>query len=223
MSYVTLLEASQIVQTETGVDITIPQLLRAGVLQNLPLCVLLDVRCYSPTYRIKREKRAEEVDPDYWRNCPANTINDSDLVYAYGLVVLPPRHVFQYQTKETVRVDWLSSLDGQDTYCPGVDVSRDALQIMLPHLYAFVAHIKATQFAQQQTAPAIDTAPPAPVAANGKKWTPEKLAELKSYRDGHGTQKAAEYFGVSEQLIRRKLPSKKLQPKGYSAFVHRMK
>lgn len=85
----------------------------------------------------------------------------------------------------------------------------------------------------QQTAPATDTATPAPVAvvsASGgvepvtvKRWTLENLAELKSYREKHGTKKAAEFFRVSEQLIRQKLPSEKPQPKGYSAFTHRPK
>ena len=57
----------------------------------------------------------------------------------------------------------------------------------------------------------------------GKRWTPEKLAELKSYREKHGTKKAAEFFGISEQFIRKKLPSEKPQPKGYSAFTYCMK
>lgn len=73
-------------------------------------------------------------------------------------------------------------------------------------------------------------AAPAPVAdsassepSNGRVWTPEKLAEVQAYRDAHGTKAAAEHFKVSEQLIRRKLPSKKPTPKGYSAFTHRPK
>lgn len=48
----------------------------------------------------------------------------------------------------------------------------------------------------------VETAP-------GKKWTPEKLTELKSYRDKNGTKKTAEHFGISEQLVRKKLPSEK--------------
>ncbi len=145
MPYVTLLEASQIVKNETGIDITVPQLIRAGAMQHLMLCVLLDVKCYSPTHRIRREKRALELDPDYWSNCPIDRIDDADVVDAYGLFVLPPRHVFAYQTKETVRVDSVASLDGLDIYFPGVYVSRDALQITMPHLDAFINHIKATQ------------------------------------------------------------------------------
>ncbi len=161
MPYVTLLEASQIVHHETGIDITVPQLIRAGAMQNLPLCVLLDVKCYSPTHRIKREKKSEELDPDYWRNCPVDSINDADVVNAYGLFVLPPRHVFAYQTKETVKIQSVVSLDGQDIYFPFVDVSRDQIQITLRHLTAFMAHIKA---ARTDTQPHATIRSPAPVA-----------------------------------------------------------
>lgn len=74
-------------------------------------------------------------------------------------------------------------------------------------------------------------AAPAPVVAdsasnaagNGKVWTPEKLAEVQAYREKYGTKKAAEHFKVSASLIRQKLPRKKPQPKGYSAFTHRIK
>lgn len=163
MSYVTLSEAAQIVHNETGVDITVTQLIRVGFLQNLPLCVLLDVECYSPTHKIRRETKAQELDPEYWGSGQMDRTNDADVVYAYGLFVLPPRHVFAYQTNETVRVNSVESLNRQDIYYPGVDVSRDALQITIPHLHAFISHIKATQ-AAQQTAPAQNTATPAPVA-----------------------------------------------------------
>lgn len=65
-------------------------------------------------------------------------------------------------------------------------------------------------------------APDSMKLAISKKWTPEKLAELKSFRDKNGTKKTAEHFDISEQLIRKKLPGEKPRPKGYSAFTHRM-
>ena len=89
----------------------------------------------------------------------------------------------------------------------------------------------------QQQAPALAEPPPAqPQAAppalvmagsassapsNGKVWTPEKLAELRAYRDKQGTKKAAEHFGISGARIRKLLPSDKPKQKGYSAFTHR--
>lgn len=77
---------------------------------------------------------------------------------------------------------------------------------------------------EPQTLPLVAASAPGGMeSATGKKWTPEKLAELKSYREKHGTKKAAEHFGISEQRIRGLLPSEKPQPKGYSAFTHRPK
>lgn len=58
---------------------------------------------------------------------------------------------------------------------------------------------------------------------NSKVWTPERLAEVKAYRDMHGTKKAAEHFGCSPQLIRKKLPKAPPQSKGYNAFTYRPK
>lgn len=60
-------------------------------------------------------------------------------------------------------------------------------------------------------------------ACHGKRWTPEKLAELKAYRALHGTKKAADYYGITDARVRQILPSEKPQPKGYSAFTHRSK
>lgn len=83
----------------------------------------------------------------------------------------------------------------------------------------------------ERLAPAPETQQPAPVVAESAGnaprsttvWTPGKLAEVRAYREKHGTRRAAEYFGVSEQLIRRKLPRANPTTKGFSAFTHRPK
>lgn len=155
MPYVTLREAAEIVERETGIDITVLQLLRAGAVQNLPLCVLLDTQCYSPTHRVRREKLAFESDPDYWKKTRPGTDENLDVVNAYGLFVLPPRHVFAYQMNESVRVESVTSLDGQDIYFPGVTRARDDLQITLPDLTKFIDGIKAAKpVTEPQPAPA---------------------------------------------------------------------
>lgn len=59
--------------------------------------------------------------------------------------------------------------------------------------------------------------------AQGKKWTPEKLAELKAYRAKHGTKKAASHFNISDGWVRQLLPSEKPKSKGYSAYTHLIK
>ena len=75
---------------------------------------------------------------------------------------------------------------------------------------------------QVKTAPlAIESASTAP--GNGKVWTPEKLAEVKAYREKYGTRKTAEHYQVTEQRIRQLLPGEKPKAKGYSAFTHRPK
>lgn len=66
-------------------------------------------------------------------------------------------------------------------------------------------------------------ATPAPVDANGKKWTPENLAALKAYRETHTMAETAAHFQISAQRIRILLPSMKPAKKGYSAFTHHIK
>lgn len=63
----------------------------------------------------------------------------------------------------------------------------------------------------------------APSAADGERWTADRLASLKQCRDAHGTKAAAEKFGISVQRVRQLLPGKKPTPTGYSAFSHRIR
>jgi hypothetical protein len=64
-----------------------------------------------------------------------------------------------------------------------------------------------------------------PPAANGTKklWTPERLEQLRSYREKHGTSAAAKQFGVSDTRVRDLLPGDKSEPKGHSVFNLRRK
>jgi len=43
----------------------------------------------------------------------------------------------------------------------------------------------------------------------GKKWTDEELAELRAFRDEHGTKATAQKFGISEARVRQLLPAEK--------------
>lgn len=63
----------------------------------------------------------------------------------------------------------------------------------------------------------------APADKTGKKWTPEKLAELRAYRAAHTMADTAAHFGISQARIRELDPREKPKPKGYSAFTHRTK
>lgn len=72
-------------------------------------------------------------------------------------------------------------------------------------------------------APVTDSPPGGMEPATGKRWTTERKAELKAYREKHGTEEAARQYGISAARVRALLPSDKPQPKGYSAFTHRPK
>ena len=73
----------------------------------------------------------------------------------------------------------------------------------------------------------VQSVTPAPVvttgASNGVKWTPEKLAELRAYRDAHTMPETAKEFGIAEQRIRKLLPSTKPRAKPFSTLIHRIK
>jgi hypothetical protein len=78
-------------------------------------------------------------------------------------------------------------------------------------------------------APAQHAAIPAPVdnivvpVSSGKKWTPEKLVELKKYREAHTMPETAKHFVITEQRIRQLLPTKKPKAKPFSGLIHRSK
>jgi len=94
------------------------------------------------------------------------------------------------------------------------------LRVPLTELRFKRAEIEATAEIINSTAPA-QAAKPAPMA--GKKWTTDKLAELRAYRDKHTMPETADKFGITEQRIRALLPSNKPQKKPYSVFTHRIK
>jgi hypothetical protein len=54
---------------------------------------------------------------------------------------------------------------------------------------------------------------PHPEDKERRRWTPEKLAELRAFRDEHGTKAAAEKFGISTSWVRQLLPTKKSRRK----------
>ena len=65
------------------------------------------------------------------------------------------------------------------------------------------------------------TPPTVHVPANGRKWTPEKLVELKACREAHTMPETAKKFGISEQRIRQLLPSKKPKATPFTGLIPR--
>ena len=51
-----------------------------------------------------------------------------------------------------------------------------------------------------------------------RRWTSDRLADLKQYRDQHGTKAAAEHFRVSTSRVRALLPGER-RSKGYGPFT----
>jgi len=142
VAYVSLDEAAQIIDRRTGVDVTVPQLIRLAAMGRFSLCVLLNCRCYSPSARLKKESaeiakfgRLSISDPS------GQADMEAAIVDAYGVFVLPPRHAFDFQNDDEVLVSMVFSLDGKDTFVPSVRRRRDQLQAYLPHLEALVASI----------------------------------------------------------------------------------
>ncbi len=68
-----------------------------------------------------------------------------------------------------------------------------------------------------------ETPAAAATGEGSKKWTPERLTELKTYRDAHGTKKAAERYGISGSRVRALLPSEKPRAAPFSSMFHRLK
>ena len=67
------------------------------------------------------------------------------------------------------------------------------------------------------------TDPPVNHNGNNKKWTDEKLEELRAYRANHKMSETSAHFGISEQRIREIDPRPKQKITGYNAFTHRPK
>jgi len=113
-------------------------------------------------------------------------------------------------------------LEGPMVYLePGITQLKERLEPA--DMAVSMARVKAIEAAAkpQQTAPATDAA--APVGAGSKKWTPEKLAELKTYREAHTMPETAVKFGISEQRIRGLLPSETPKAKPFAGLIHRTK
>jgi hypothetical protein len=55
-----------------------------------------------------------------------------------------------------------------------------------------------------------------------KKWTDDKLVELRIWRDSHTMRETAARFGLSEQRIRQLLPRKNSAKKPFAGLVNRI-
>lgn len=70
---------------------------------------------------------------------------------------------------------------------------------------------------------ANDAASSATAAPVRTKWTPERLAALKAYRDAHGTKATALHFGIHASRVRQLLPGDRPRPSPFPGVVRRTK
>lgn len=73
------------------------------------------------------------------------------------------------------------------------------------------------------TEPAPAAAPEVKAAGQVKRWTPERLDELKAYRATHTAQDTAAHFDISTARMRELLPSDKPKPTPFPGNVYRAK
>lgn len=68
--------------------------------------------------------------------------------------------------------------------------------------------------------------PVAPARGTAKQWTPERRAELRAYREAHGTKAAAAHFGITEGRVRQLLPGEPARPVAaspWAGLTHKLK
>jgi hypothetical protein len=114
---------------------------------------------------------------------------------------------------------WLVGADAHLQWRRLLEKAVEAGELALLH---FGSKLPIQASTEPQAAP-VATESASNFPGTGKVWTTEKLAEVKAYRQKHGTKKTAAHYQVTEQRIRQLLPGEKPKAKGYSAFTHHMK
>lgn len=99
------------------------------------------------------------------------------------------------------------------------DIAAADFKVWLASEMETPSELVADWFDARCTAPAQTAAP----VVTGRKWTPEKLAELKAYREAHTMPETAAEFRISEARIRKLLPTQKPKAEPFAALVHRIK
>lgn len=149
-----------------GEEVTEVQILRAGIAGHLLICVPLDTHCYSPSLKANAD--------------------------AFGLFVVPPRHLFALEAQPTVRLRMVSSLDGKQVFFPFEEVRRDMLRVHDGHLSDFADRIKL---------------PPREKGGTERKLTAAQDAEIrKRLKQGESVASLAREFNVARRTIDKRKP-----------------
>lgn len=99
---------------------------------------------------------------------------------------------------------------------------RDNAVVLLSDAVAYFAERGMSVIVEEQLRP---PAPPNAAHSTDKRWTAERLAALDDYRAKHTMPETAAKFGISEQRIRKLLPTGKAKPKTstFPTTTHRIK
>lgn len=195
MSYFTLDEAAEWLTrtlggTEVlGAPVTAAQVLRYGIHGHLLICVALDTRCYSPTVKVRNQAAARAQDPDGWfrEDVSGQKAVEAATVEVFGLFVVPVRTLFAFEVGDEVMLQFVTSLDGSNSYHPFEKIGRDRLRVLVPHLEAFASSV---QLVAQEA------------GSLRKEWTEaEKMALLNALEAGQSRAALAQQHNVSRQRI----------------------
>jgi hypothetical protein len=195
MSYFTLDEAADWLTRRLGgaevlgSPVTAAQMLRYGIHGHLPLCIALDVRCYSPTTKARNETAARIADPDGWfrHDVSGQAAMEAATVDVVGFFVVPLRTLFAFEARDEVMVEFVTSLDGANSYKPFERITRTRLRVMVKHLTDFATGIQLVVDHPEGTK---------------KVWTEaEKLAIRKALEAGETQTAVGRRLGVTRQRI----------------------
>lgn len=116
--------------------------------------------------------------------------------------------------------------DGADALVQMFTAYDDTIVKVEPAWRVPVSELRFKREAVERVAEIINCAVPEKTTpGTNKRWTPERLAELKAYRDSHTMPQTAVKFGITEQRIRQLLPTSEAKPKTslFPTTKHRIK
>jgi hypothetical protein len=125
------------------------------------------------------------------------------------------------------RIIWSKAYPARDADSaeepPGMTADEEREVTARLEMFRRAAVVYARMLNDAQLVESFQGPTPRVAAETRQAWTPERLAELRDYREQHGTTKAGKHFGISPARVRALLPRDNPPPKGYSAFNLRPK
>lgn len=209
----TINEAAKFIANAAGEAVTTSQVVDYGIQRFYGLYMLAHKGCQV---RYEDDSQIAEISGSLVQVHP-NATQAATLESGYSMKIDSGLHdgrkcdFVEPGTSPAWRMKQPASFNSTDLILLGAELTAFTVSISEPQ--------KSAPIATNSRSPSSPSSPP----ARGTSWTPERLAELKAYRERKGTKAAALHFGISEALIRKKLPGKKSAPGGFSGFKHLIK